>query len=396
MNSSSGMDSRRSTITNKMEQTHANPIRVAYGITVLENGRLSGGIDGIGRYTQELAASLAQRPSITLKPFHYAHVADDRSVGRFGAQALWSLASSRPFPIMQRTLETQVDIVHATDHLVPCLKKIPVVATVMDAIPLAHPECVTYRFKTIKNMLWARSVRWATHIITISDHSRQQIQAFFRIPDDRISVVPLGVDQHWFARCELADAARVRQSYRLPERFFLFIGTIQPRKNLARIIRAHQSLPTLMQRAVPLLVAGRRGWGCDAELAMLRDADPRQLRWLNYVAEHDLKPLLQQSTALVFPSLQEGFGLPVLEAFAAGVPVLSSNTTSIPEVAGDAALLVDPQDQHAIAAGMQELVKHDALHAHLVKAGRQRAEGFTWERTAAMTENIYKLVDRRR
>jgi glycosyltransferase involved in cell wall biosynthesis len=367
-------------------------MRVAFGVTVLENGRMSRGIDGIGRYTQELCATLARRGSVTVEPFCYAPARTDLSVGRFSSQALWSLASGRPFPIMQRKLVGKVDLVHATDHYVPRLRGLPVVATIMDAIPLAHPEWVVYRFKTLKHSLWARSVRWASHFITISEHSSQQIQELFRVPAERISVVPLGVDRRWFTLCSARDAARVKLHYRLPERFFVFIGTLQPRKNLVRIIRAHQSLPTSMQRDVPLLIVGRQGWGCDAELALLRNADPQRLRWLDYVAEPDLKPLLQQSIALVFPSLYEGFGLPVLEAFGAGVPVLSSNTTSLPEVAGRAALLVDPLSQDAIAAGMRDFVENEFLRASLVTAGRIRAERFTWERTAAMTEAVYETL----
>ncbi len=367
-------------------------MRIALGVTVLENGRASGGTDGIGRYTQELAAALAQRGSVNVERFRYAPGLADIDVGRFSSQALWSLAGGRSFPTMQRALTGRVDLVHATDHLIPRLRRLPVVATIMDAIPLAHPEWVAYRLKTLKNSFWARSVRWATHVITISEHSREQIQDFFRVPGERISVVPLGVDQRWFTPCDALAAARVRQHYRLPERFFVFIGTLQPRKNLARIIRAHQSLPGSMQRDIPLLIIGRQGWGCDTELELLRDVDPQRQRWLNYVAEPDLKPLLQQSTALVFPSLHEGFGLPVLEAFGAGVPVLSSNTTSLPEVAGKAALLVDPLSQDAIAAGMRDLVENESLRASLVTAGRIRAEKFTWERTAAMTESVYEML----
>ena len=279
---------------------------------------------------------------------------------------------------------------HATDHLIPRLRKTPVIATLMDAIPLAHPEWVTYSFLGLKNALWRRSACWADHVVTISEHAKQELMQWFRLPEKRITVTPL-VDQRWFVTPTTSDIGRVNAEYALPERFFLFVGTLQPRKNVSQLIAAHRRLPDTVRREFPLVVVGRAGWGCNAEVAALNEGDQGALRWLRYVPDGDLVPLVSRATALVFPSLHEGFGLPVLEAFAVGIPVLSSNATSLPEVAGDSAILFDPNQSDEIAEAMKLLINDDVL-AKKLEFGRERAALFTWERTAEMTADVYRRV----
>lgn len=369
-------------------------MRICFGTTVLEAGKRSGGIDGIGRYTEELGTALMGRGRVRILPFEYGagmtdSLTEDRiCAGRFGTQALWSAASGDGFFRMQDAIAGRVDLVHAPDHFVPRLKGVPVVATIMDAIPLAHPEWVSYRFKRLKNALWAKSVNWANHIVTISEYSKTQIAQWFRFPEDRIRVVPLGVDDAWFDSLADVEVERVVERYGLPPRYFVFVGTLQPRKNLARVIRAHQSLAASMRTEMPLVVVGRAGWECDQEVGLLNKRD-EALRWLQYVPQVDLYGIVKCASALVYPSLSEGFGLPLLEAFAAGVPVVSSNTTSIPEVAGDAALLVNPESVVDIAEAMASMATDFAMVNRLIAAGRERATGFTWDKTAECTELVY-------
>ena len=293
-------------------------MRIGFGATVLARGLAQGGVDGIGSYTRELIQRMAQSPDIDLHPFAYSGpVSADMGaslieVGDFQRQALVSLATGLPFGAMQKALGGKVDLVHATDHYIPKLRGIPVVATLMDAIPLAHPEWVTYRFKHIKTEAWRRSAHWAQHIITISEYSRTEIARWFKIPEKRISVIPLGVDERWFATPTPEALERVRSRYQLPERFFLAVGTLQPRKNMGTLIAAHRMLPSALRRAMPLVVVGKAGWGCDDVVAQLRDGDGGALRWLQYVPDGDMLPLLRQASTLVFPSLHEGFGLSLI------------------------------------------------------------------------------------
>lgn len=381
-----------------MPDTGSREIRVAFGTTVLERGLAQNAVDGIGNYSRELLGRLDRAEGLQLTPFAYSLAAAPAPAGRvldFGAfqtQAIYSLATGLPFPVASRRVARTIDIVHATDHLIPRLPKVPVVATLMDAIPLAHPEWVAYSFRRVRNALWRRSAAWANHVVTISNYAKQELVEWFRIPEHRITVTPLGVDQRWFMMPAQADVDRVKANYALPERFFLFVGTLQPRKNLARLIAAHRGLPDALRRELPLVVVGRAGWGCEAEVAALSEGDNGALRWLRYVPDRDLIPLVSRATALVFPSLHEGFGLPVLEAFAAGVPVISSNATSLPEVAGDAAILFAP-DQVGEMTDAMRLLANDERQAEVLRVrGRERAASFTWERTAQMTDEVYRRV----
>lgn len=374
-------------------------MRVAFGTTVLERGLAQNAVDGIGNYSRELLRRLSDTKELELAPFVYSSELRNRGLiseavdfGPFKPQALFSLVSGRPFPIAAQRVSDRIDLVHATDHLIPRLRKTPVVATLMDAIPLAHPEWVTYSLRGLKNALWRRSACWADHVVTISEHAKQELMQWFRLPEERITVTPLGVDQRWFVEPTTSDVGRMNAAHSLPERFFLFVGTLQPRKNVSQLIAAHRRLPDTLRREFPLVVAGRAGWGCDAEVAALNEGDQGALRWLRYVPDGDLVPLVSRATALVFPSMHEGFGLPVLEAFAVGIPVLSSNATSLPEVAGDAAILFDPSQTDEITEAMSLLIKHEALAGQLKARGRERAASFTWERTAKMTADVYRRV----
>lgn len=372
-------------------------MRVAYGVSVLAAAMQRGGADGIGRVAQEVLSRLEHAQGLDVLPFEFSpepsgQIPGALAVGSFQRQALVALTTGMAFPSMQRRLRGQVDLVHATDHNVPRLHGLPVLATVMDAIPLSHPQWVSYRFKALKNEAWRRSVHWADHVLTISDFSRQEIARWFRISESRISVIPLGVDQRWSFSPDSAERERIRAAYDLPERFFLFVGTLQPRKNVDLLLKAHAGLPAEMRRACPLIVVGRRGWACDDLVARLQASAASEVRWLQYVPDDDLPTVLRLATALTCPSLYEGFGLPVLEAFAAGVPVIASSTTSLPEVAGDAALLVDPLDAVAWGEAMKILLRDQGLALRLSEKGRARARSFTWERTADELTRLYSTL----
>lgn len=373
-------------------------MRVAFGITALNRGRAQNALDGIANYSQALLRQLQQNTALSVIPFSFSHAstaADNEGALNFGPfmpQAVFAHYSGLSFPLMTRGKLRAVDLVHATDHRIPVSSNVPVLATLMDAIPLSHPEWVSMRFRTQKNALWKNAARKAQHILTISDYSKIEIMRWFDIPEAKISVVPLGVDAHWFdAPCTEAKE-RLAARYALPPRYFLFLGTLQPRKNLLRLIEAHRRLPAALRHEFPLVVAGRKGWACDAEIAALQSGDKGCLRWLNYVPAADIQALVHGASAVLLPSLYEGFGLPVLEAFAAGAPVICSNTSSLPEVAGDAALLVDPYKVMDISEAMAGIAQDDGLADTLRMHGLERARHFSWQQTAALTAACYLRV----
>lgn len=373
-------------------------MRLGFGVTVLARCLQSGGVDGIGSYTRELLKRLLQADGMTVVPVSFgvttaaaSDVPDNvAQFGKYPLVAALSAATGFNFTGSAR-LSGKIDLMHATDHMIPKLGAVPVVATLMDAIPLSHPEWVSLRFRGLKNALWKKASHWAAHVITISEYSKCEIQEHFGLPPERISVTPLGVDERWFRPPAGGKREEVSSRLGLPDRYFLFVGTLQPRKNVGRVIEAYRALPRAVRDEVPLLVAGRAGWQCDDIVSALNSqAYGPSIRWLRHLPDDDLLAVMQKATALVQPSLYEGFGLPVLEAFAAGVPVITSNTTALPEVAGDAAVLVDPLDTAAIAEAMMTLLENEELAASLRSRGRLRAREFSWDRTAAMTLAVYR------
>ncbi len=382
-------------------------MRVGFGVTALSNGLSGGGLDGIGNYTREMLSRLAStehRPhGLQVVPFAFGtHIPANLSseaqllpgieLGRYSINTAWSVVTGANF-FGIRALARQVDLIHATDHYVPKCKPVPMVATLMDAIPLSHPQWLRSEFRTVKNMLWKRAANWADEVITISDYSKVELSRWAGISLNKITVIPLAVDSRWFRDVAQAETDRVRKQYQLPETFFVSVGTLQPRKNVEGTIHAHRALNPTARLRTPLLIIGRAGWKCEQVQRLIeQDTSSGMVRWLQHVPDMDLLPVLKLATALVFPSLGEGFGLPVLEAFAASVPVITSNTTSLPEVAGDAAISIDPQNVDQIAQAMQQVLEDHHLTDSLKQKGLLRASEFTWEACARATLQVYQRM----
>lgn len=376
-------------------------MRIAFSTTVLARGIAHSGIDGIGSYALELGRILASHPGISLVPVGFDTAVSEKDItgaernevlGRYDIKALSAALTGIPFSA-QPLIKRQVDIFHATDHLIPNFSNVPVVATLFDAIPLSHPEWVRTRFSQLKSWLWKRTALWADHILTISNHSKSEIIKHFGIPAEKISVTPLGVDARFFEVIEHQIKLDVMRRLQIPGAFFLFVGTLQPRKNIDRVLAAHAALPKRLQEEIPLIIVGRAGWRCDALVRRLVDSDKSAcVRWLQYLPDMEVRVLMQSAKALIFPSLCEGFGLPVLEAFASELPVITSNTTSLPEVAGDAALMVDPMNVAQIAEAMYQIIFSPGLAQHLIEKGKIRAREFSWDACSNATLAVYRQV----
>lgn len=372
---------------------------MGYGVTVLSRCIAENSVDGIGSYTNELLSRFHAREDVDIVPFSFnAKIPSELlrhnspvQLSGFSKRALYSGITSLPF-FGGGALSEELDLVHSTDHLIPKLRKIPVVATLMDAIPLSHPEWVTYKYRALKNALWRKSSHWAEHIITISEYSKSEIVTHFGVSEKKITVIPLAVDQRWFSVVSAQVRDEVSKRLQLPKSYYLFVGTLQPRKNIRRVIEAHQSLPCAIRAENPLIIVGREGWDSDVVDGLKARSYGDNIRWLQYINISDLYVVVSLATGLVFPSLHEGFGLPVLEAMAAGTPVVTSNNTSLPEVAGDAALLIDPLDVTAISDAMLQIVEDELLASELKIKGGARARQFTWERCAEETIEVYKTV----
>lgn len=280
---------------------------------------------------------------------------------------------------------------HATEHLLLPLRGSPTVLTVHDLIFRRLPEHHKRLNRWYLNATLPLYCRRATHIIAVSEATRQDLIAAYAVPPEKITVILEAADPQ-FRPQPPARVAAVRARYALPERYLLFVSTIEPRKNLVRLLHAWEPLYRAGE-APPLVIVGKRGWLADAFYAALETSPAREgVIFTGYVADGDLPALYTAATVFVFPSLYEGFGLPPLEALACGAPVLCSATSSLPEVVGDAALMIDPTDVEAIREGLRHLLADGALRADLRERGLRRAAGFSWERAARETLALYRAL----
>lgn len=279
------------------------------------------------------------------------------------------------------------DVLFVPAHVLPLVHPRRSVVTVHDLGYLAYPEA--HRPADRRYLDW--STRWnarqATAVLADSAATRADLVRAYGVAPDKIRVVYLGRDESLAPVRDPAALAAVRARYGLGERYLLYVGTLQPRKNLARAIDAYARLAgTAACAGIQLVLAGKHGWLYDDLAARVeRLALHGRVLFPGYIEDADLPAVLSGALGFVFPSLYEGFGIPVLEAGACGVPVITSNTSSLPEVAGDAALLVDPHDVDAIADAMHRLVSDPALRAELARRGLENVQRFSWEKCARET-----------
>ena len=294
----------------------------------------------------------------------------------------------------------------------PYLPGVPTLLTVYDLIPLRYPAYSSPRARFFSRWMTRLALRTARHVIAISEFTRRDFMAEFGLQSDQITTIPLAAGPAFQPQPPEAIAA-VRVRYDLPERFVLYLGSNKPHKNLTRLVEAWQMADGRWQIAnCKLVIAGAwddrypearelatsSGMKTSTENGQHPVSSNQLPVWLGPVLEADLPALYSAATAFVFPSLYEGFGLPVLEAMACGTPVVCSDTSSLPEVAGDpsagsgpsAALLINPLDTAALAETLRLILTDDGLQAELRRRGLIQAARFTWQQTAAATLAIYR------
>jgi alpha-1,3-rhamnosyl/mannosyltransferase len=300
-------------------------------------------------------------------------------------------------PVFQWRLRKETgSLFHSPNYFLPPFQG-PSVATIHDlshvCLPQFHPAA---RVDHLNRALPA-TFRQADYLITDAESVRQEIISHFGWPADRIAAVPLGVAPVFHPR-NLLDLAPVMQSYGLKAgAYTLFVGTIEPRKNLERLLSAYEALPATVRQRWPLVLAGARGWQSDViHDRMSRAAASGWLRYLEFVPQKHLPFLYAGARLFAYPSLYEGFGLPPLEAMASGVPVVTSKISSLPEVVGNAALTVDPHDVFAMSAALALGLEDESWRAKAVSMGLERASLLTWDACVKNTVAIYSKVLKQR
>lgn len=356
---------------------------------------------GIGRYVRELVTALGQVDHQTpYKLFVAGTTHPPRSPAenfkwkttRISPKWFARLWHRAQLPLPVETFTGKIDVFHATDFVLPPTKhRTRTLLTVHDLSFVRVPEAASPRLRAYLDVVVPRSVHRADHILADSQATKDDLIALYDLSPEKITVLLSGVDSRF--QPVSSSLMTTRSKYSIEKRPYIFtIGTVQPRKNYVRLVQALNRLRN-SGIDIDLVIAGGKGWlenplYDEIESTGLTD----HVHLIGFADDADLPPLYSAATCVAFPSLYEGFGFPVLEGMACGTPVMTSNVSSLPEVAGDAALMVDPYDTEAITHAIRQLVEDQTLRDMLIQRGFEQAKRFTWENSARQLKQIYEDI----
>lgn len=360
---------------------------------------------GIGRYARGLVDGLASVDNVNDYRLFVAGLAsgDNGQLPVAGGNFAWCGTRISPrnlarlwhrlrIPLVVELFTGPINLFHATDFVLPpLLSSTKSILTVHDLSYVRVPDVATPSLRRYLEDVVPRSLNRADYILADSDATRSDIIDVYGVSDARVQTFYCGISS--FFSPSLLDMT-TRNYYGIPQGIpFLFsIGTVQPRKNYGRLIEA---LAIIRSRGydIDLVIAGGKGWLEDPIYAAIETTQMKQhVHFIGYAEEKDLPSLYSAAECVVFPSLYEGFGFPVLEGMACGTPVITSNVSSLPEVAGDAALMIDPYDVEALTDAIQKVLDNSDLRAQMIQRGFEQAKLFTWERSARELRQIYDKV----
>jgi glycosyltransferase involved in cell wall biosynthesis len=289
------------------------------------------------------------------------------------------------------------DIYHFFNFVAPSIsKKKKVIITIHDMVYKVMPETVSAKTLYILNRDLERSIKRANAIITVSEHSKRDLMKYHQVDEEKISIVNPGIDYPFFEKGQSMDHGtinRVKEKYALPDKYILYLGTLEPRKNIGSIIDAYELLSEEIKSEYKLVLAGRVGWKANEILKKIENTPSADnIVRVGYVDEVDKPFIYGIAHAFVFPSLYEGFGMPVVEAMACGTAVVTSNNSSLPEAGGEAALYSDALDAKAISENIRHLLLDEVVRDQLVQKGIQHAKTFSWKDSADMTVKVYQKL----
>jgi glycosyltransferase involved in cell wall biosynthesis len=283
----------------------------------------------------------------------------------------------------------QIDIFHSGGTRLPNYRINRTIVTIPDVLLLLSDEYATKEYREKKLKRYYESAQRATRIKTVSNFSKQEIVEHLKVPAEKIDAIHHGIDEKYFPRTP-AEVDAIRKKYGLNRDYIFYVGIITKRKNVLRMLKAFHLASREIKSECDLVMAGRFSLGKEEFLATMDTLSLRQkVKLLGYVPAGDLPGLYTGAKIFFFPSLYEGFGNPVLESMACGTPVITSNLASLPEVAGDAALLVDPYDTEALASSLVKLLEDSSLRNELKERGLKQAENFSWRKAAEEMLRVY-------
>jgi glycosyltransferase involved in cell wall biosynthesis len=358
---------------------------------------------GVKTYTYELTRALLREHregEVRLFPFldlpkDYDHERSPMSwpstMLRIAALHFGNIPNNAAWNLLGRN----IDVFHCSNQCKNPPRNTILTATVHDMTCWLTPEFHSPANVRADAIYAERVLKRAHALIAVSESSRRDAIEILGIPEDRICAIHPGVASHFFDVPQ-EEIARVRSALRLARPYVLSLGTIEPRKNIDRLLAAWAMLRKDLREEFDLVVAGPLGWASDSTKAALHHDDggrPGRVRYLGYVAESDLAGLTAGAAVMAYPSLYEGFGFPVAQAMACAVPVVTSNLSSLPEIAGDGAVYADPRDLDSIRSALERVLDSEALRRDLGSRGRKKAENYRWEVTARKTWAFWKGLE---
>lgn len=360
---------------------------------------------GVGRYSFELLShihhQIRNRNNTDIKVFLKNKPSSDLPLGNskwhyevFGPVPLWTRLAL-PFRLFMK--KPSPDIFFTPSHYGPLISPCPTAISVMDLSFLYYPEL--FRKKDLFQLTeWTKySAKKASAIFTISENSKKDLLERYGISPEKVIVTYPGYDKNRFNRVSLkkqvVEKKYLQKAYGIDNEYVLFVGTIQPRKNIIRLIDAFEQIART-EKHLQLVLVGKKGWLYEPTMRRISDSPYRKrILMIDYMKDSDLPSLYREAFCFVLPSLYEGFGLPVVEAMACGCPVIVSNTTSLPEVVGEAGIFVRPDQTDDIISAIQTIIGRQSERTKLISEGLKQAESFSWETCASRTlETLIKVV----
>ncbi|MEJ2367827.1 MAG: glycosyltransferase family 1 protein [Acidobacteriota bacterium] len=284
-----------------------------------------------------------------------------------------------------------VDVIHSTAFVMPPVETVPSVVHIHDLSCIVHPEYhdFTNIDLVVRNIL--KAARQASLILTLSEKSKSDILRYLHVEEDLVRVVGAAASSRFFKKVTVEDRSRIRKHYNINNPYFLFVSSLEPRKNPIRLLQAYRLFLESVGEDIDLVFAGPKGWkNEDVHRTIHSLGLNANVKFIGYVTEEDLPALYQEALAFVYPSLYEGFGMPILEAMGSGTPVITSRIPPLTEVAGGAALLADPLNVHELAEAMCAMAESGRLREALIEKGRRRASQFNWDDIARRTLSAYE------
>ena len=360
-------------------------------------------LTGVGHYTYQIAKALREISTEHRYTYFYGYYSQELQSPEESHQVFCRFKETiRKTPILGSSARKFQDVLnyfssrrfdlYFEPQFIPL--NIPAqrtVVTILDfsfvRFPEWHPED---KIRYFKKYFWEK-IKGADHIIVISNFIKNEAVDLFGFQSDRISAIHLGIDPNLFRIYDPEEFISIKNKYQLPDNFILFVGSIEPRKNIFNLLKAYGDLRHSMRKTFKLVLVGNKGWKNEQTLSLIRESGD-DVRYLGYVPEIELGPLYRLARLFVYPSFYEGFGLPPLEAMACGCPVIVSHTASLPEVCGEAAFYINPHEVESISAGMERILENETLRNALKSKGLERSKLFSWNKAAEEHLRLFEKI----